>query len=101
MPPAAISLVFKAFYGFGMKLDKLGIALALILCCVAILINGDYNIPKTSSQYVFPSMLVIGALFALIDSKRKKPFGTLYDKSPNAGWDGTSQRTFKRIGIPI
>ena len=101
MPPAAISLVFKAFYGFGMKLDKLGIILALISCCVAILINGDYNIPKTSSQYVFPSMLVIGALFTLIDSKRKKPFGTLYDKSPNAGWDGTSQRTFNRIGIPI
>lgn len=101
IPPAAISLVFKAFYGFGLKLDKLGIVLALISCNVAILINGDYYIPKQSSQYVFPSMLIAGALFTLIDSKRAKPFGTLYDKSPNAGWDGTSLQTFKRIGIPI
>merc|ERR550539_1626152 len=52
--PAAISLVFKAFYGFTKKLDDLGIVLSLISACVAVLINGDFNIPVTSSQYVFP-----------------------------------------------
>ena len=46
-------------------------------------------------------MLVAGALFTLIDSKRKKSFGTLCEKSPNAEWNGTSECTFKRIGMPI
>ena len=41
LPPAAISLVFKAFYGFGVKLDHLGVCMALCSCLVAILINND------------------------------------------------------------
>lgn len=99
LPPAAISLVFKAFHGFGLKLDKIGIGMASVSCCVAILINGDYNIPPTSSQYIFPSLLVAGGLFTLIDSKRDKPFAE-YTK-PKKGWDSTSDLTFRRIGIPL
>ena len=75
LPPAAIALVFKAMYGFGAKLDKLGVILALISTCIAILINGDEHIAPTSSQYVFPSMLAAGGLVAFIDSKRSKPLG--------------------------
>ena len=99
LPPAAISLVFKAFYGFGSKMDKLGIGMAAVSCCVAILINGDEKIPTTASQYAFPSMLVIGGLFTYLDSLRKNPFAE-YTK-PKKGWDGTNDRTFKRIGIPL
>ncbi len=99
LPPAAISLVFKAFYGFGAKLDDLGVILALISACVAILINGDEVIKPKSSQYVFPSMLAAGALVAFIDSKRTKPLGTY--KSASKGWDAKSDLTIRRIGIPL
>jgi len=100
MPPAAISLVFKAFYGFTIKLDRLGVILALISCNITIMINGDYIIPKTSAQYVFPSMLALGGLFTLVDSKRAKPFAE-YAMSPSRGWDATNDLTLKRIGIPV
>eukprot|EP00558_Chaetoceros_sp_UNC1202_P003103 CAMPEP_0197238282 /NCGR_PEP_ID=MMETSP1429-20130617/4804_1 /TAXON_ID=49237 /ORGANISM="Chaetoceros sp., Strain UNC1202" /LENGTH=465 /DNA_ID=CAMNT_0042697405 /DNA_START=118 /DNA_END=1515 /DNA_ORIENTATION=- len=99
LPPAAISLVFKAFYGFGGKLDKLGYILALISACVAILINGDEHIKPTSSQYVFPSMLAVGGLVAFFDSKRSSPLGTY--KAPSKGWDAKSDLTMRRIGIPL
>mmetsp|Transcript_5504 Transcript_5504/g.6180 ORF Transcript_5504/g.6180 Transcript_5504/m.6180 type:complete len:484 (+) Transcript_5504:2361-3812(+) len=99
LPPAAISLVFKAFYGFGVKLDKLGIILALVSACIAILINGDYYIQPTSSQYVFPSMLAAGGLIAFLDSKRSNPFGEY--KAPSKGWNAESELTMKRIGIPL
>lgn len=101
LPPAAISLVFKAFYGFSLKLDKpVGFVLALISCCVAILINGDNNISPQSSQYVFPIMLACGGLTTFLDSRLTKPFGS-YDKSPSKGWDVKNDRLMKRIGIPL
>jgi len=99
LPPAAISLVFKAFYAFAVKLDSLGVILALCSCLVAILINNDKNISPQSSQWVFPLTLALGALVTLIDSKRAKPFSTY--KSPSAGWDKESDETIKRIGIPL
>lgn len=99
LPPAAISLVFKAFYGFGMKLDNVGVVLALISACVAILINGDEVIKPESSQYIFPSMLAAGGLFTYIDSIRDNPFGQY--KTPSKGWDAESDLTMKRIGIPL
>jgi chromate transporter len=86
-------------YGFGVKLDKLGVMLALASACIAILINGDSVISPLSSQYVFPSMLVAGGLITFIDSKRKNPFGTY--QAPSKGWDGMSDLTFRRIGIPL
>ena len=99
LPPAAISLVFKAFYGFGMKLDKLGIILCLISALVSVLINGDERIPPTVSQYVYPSMLVLGGIASYVDSRRKEPYGTY--KSASKGWDAESDLTMKRIGIPL
>mmetsp|Transcript_38079 Transcript_38079/g.82830 ORF Transcript_38079/g.82830 Transcript_38079/m.82830 type:complete len:497 (-) Transcript_38079:22-1512(-) len=99
LPPAAITLVFKAFYGFGKKLDKVGIVLCLISTLVAILINGDERITPTVSQYVYPCLLVFGGLVTLLDSKREKPFGTY--KSASKGWDAESDVTMKRIGIPL
>jgi len=99
LPPAAISLVFKAFYGFGVKLDTLGIYLALISCLVAILINNDENIKPTSSQFVFPITLFLGGMVTLIDSKRATPFANY--GSPGTGWDKESDETMKRIGIPL
>mmetsp|Transcript_14483 Transcript_14483/g.18916 ORF Transcript_14483/g.18916 Transcript_14483/m.18916 type:complete len:504 (-) Transcript_14483:300-1811(-) len=100
LPPAAISLVFKAFYGFASKLDNLQICLALFSSLVAILINNDENISPNSSQWVFPSVLVVGGLVTFIDSKRATPFST-YNKSPSKGWDAKDDSTFRRIGIPL
>jgi chromate transporter len=91
--------VFKAFYGFGMKLDTLGICLSLMSCMVAILINGDERIRPTSSQFVFPSLLAIGGILALLDSKRKNPLGVY--GSPSKGWDAEDESLMKRIGIPL
>ena len=99
LPPAAISLVFKAFAGFGKKLDKMGIILCLISTLVAILINGDVRITPTVSQYVYPCLLVFGGFVTLLDSKREKPYGTY--KSASKGWDAESDLTMKRIGIPL
>lgn len=99
LPPAAISLVFKAFYGFAAKLDTLGIWLALSSSLVAILINNDEKIKATSSQFVFPITLALGGLVTFIDSKREHPFASY--GSPSAGWDARSDETIKRIGIPL
>lgn len=99
LPPAAISLVFKAFYGFGVKLDSLGVILALISSLVAVLINNDENIKATSSQWVFPTVLALSGIFTLIDSKREKPFSNY--STPDKGWDRESDETMKRIGIPL
>jgi chromate transporter len=99
LPPAAISLVFKAFYGFGVKLDSLGVCLALFSCLVAILINNDDRINPSASQWVFPTTLAIGGLITYVDHKREKPFSNY--GSASGGWDRESDETFKRIGIPL
>jgi chromate transporter len=97
--PAAISLVFKAFYGFAIKLDSLGICLALFSCLAAILVDNDDRIAPSNSQWVFPTCLIIGAIITFVDSKRKNPWGTY--GSPGQGWDQESDETMKRIGIPM
>jgi chromate transporter len=94
LPPAAISLVFKAFYSFAVSLDRLCVILALISCLAAILINNDANIEPTSSQYVFPSVLAFGGLVTWLDSKRKNPLGKY--SSPSKGWDAQDDETMKR-----
>jgi chromate transporter len=99
LPAAAISLVFKAFYGFASTLDTLGIWLALGSSLAAILINNDARISPSSSQFVFPACLAIGASITLIDSKRKKPFAEY--TAPKKGWEIESDETMKRIGIPL
>ena len=70
VPAAAVSLIFKAFYGFGLKLDKVGIGLAMFSCAIAIMINGDEHIAKSSSQFVYPFLLTFGGLFTFIDFSR-------------------------------
>mmetsp|Transcript_54928 Transcript_54928/g.133397 ORF Transcript_54928/g.133397 Transcript_54928/m.133397 type:complete len:525 (+) Transcript_54928:106-1680(+) len=99
LPAAAISLVFKAFYGFATKLDTLGIWLALGSSLAAILINNDARIEPSSSQFVFPACLAIGACITLIDSKRAKPFAEY--TAPKKGWEVESDETMRRIGIPL
>ena len=95
LPPAAISLVFKAFYGFAVKLDSLQVCLALCSCLTAILINNDDDISPSSSQWVFPSLLALGGFITFLDSKRTTPFSTY--KSPSKGWDSEDDTTFKRM----
>jgi chromate transporter len=100
LPPAAIALVFPAFYNFALKIDKLGTVLALLTCLAAILINNDDTISPQSSQFVFPAALVLSGLTTYIDSKRKNPFGT-YSKPPSPGWEADNEEMMKRIGIPL
>ena len=92
-------IVFKAAYGFGAKLDSLGVCLALGSCMLAILINNDDRIEPTVSQWVFPCTLALGGLITFVDSKRSKPFSNY--GSPSTGWDRESDETMKRIGIPL
>jgi chromate transporter len=99
LPPAAIALVFKAFYSFAIKLDPLGVVLALFACLVAILLNNDANIKPSASQWVFPTTLALGGLITWIDSQRRTPIGTY--KAPNQGWERESDETMRRIGIPL
>ena len=99
LAPAAISLVFKAFYGFGMKLDSLGVCLALCSCLIAILINNDNRIKPEVSQWVFPTTLAVGGIITFIDHKRPNPWSEY--KSQSKGWDRDSDETMKRIGIPL
>lgn len=98
LPPAAISLVFKAFYGFAIKLDSLGVLLSLFSCLVAILLNNSRIDPR-EAQWVFPVTLAIGGLITFVDSKRKNPFSSY--GSPSKGWDAQDDETMKRIGIPL
>jgi chromate transporter len=100
LPPAAISLVFKAFYGFGLRLDTLGILLALFSALVAILVNNDARIESSASQWVFPSTLALGGFITFIDHKRKKPWG-VYSTRGAGVQDPHLAETIKRIGIPL
>lgn len=71
LPPAAISLVFKAAYAFSKKLDSLGVCLSLVSCLIAILINNDDRIPPNVSQWVFPTTLAIGGLVTFVGTSRQ------------------------------
>ena len=99
LPPAAISLVFQAFYGFGKSLDRLGVVLCLVSTIVSLLVNGDERISPNVTQFVYPSMLIVGGIVSYVDSRRKNPYGVY--KSASAGWDAESDLTMKRIGIPL
>ena len=100
LPAAAISLVFKAFYGMGSKLDNLGVILDLCSSLAAILINNDENIQPNSSQFVFPIALFLGGMITFCDFKfNPNPFSNY--GSPSRGWDAEGDETMKRIGIPL
>ena len=97
--PSATSLVVQAFASFAVGLDRIDTGLALASCLVNVLINNAAGISPTSSQWVIPVTLAIGALTTLVDSKRSKPF-SMY-ASPGKGWDSEKDETMKRIGIPL
>lgn len=99
IPPAAITLVFVAFFQFSQALDTVGVVLALITSLVAVWIDGDTRVPRTAAQYAYPAMLVLGGIVTFLDSNRAKPWGVY--KAPSAGWNSTDDRTIKRIGIPM
>ena len=61
---------------------------------VAILINRDYDIKPTSSQWVFPVTLALGGMVTFFDSKREKPWSEY--KAPSKGWERESDETMKR-----
>jgi len=73
--------------------------MALLSCCVSVIIAGDNNIDKGVCQWVYPLLLICGSLFTFIDSKRSNPIGTY--KGASVGWDADNDLTFKRIGIPL
>ena len=103
LPPAAIALVFTAFYSFALKLDRLGTMLALLTCFAAILINNDPTISPQSSQFVFPIALALSGVVAYIDAKRSKPFG-IYATPPSnleENKNDKDQELIQRIGIPL
>lgn len=81
VPAAAISLIFKAFYAFALKLDDLGVAIAMFSCTIAVMINGDVRIPPTASQEVYPALLFIGGLSTIIDFNRANPIGKYWRPS--------------------
>mmetsp|Transcript_25854 Transcript_25854/g.53072 ORF Transcript_25854/g.53072 Transcript_25854/m.53072 type:complete len:458 (-) Transcript_25854:48-1421(-) len=101
VPPAAVALIFKAFYGFAQKLDTLGVALAMLACAVSVLINHDENIPSNSSQIVYPVLLFGGGLLTYLDAHRSKPIGT-YSKLPGQD-DGPVVQTAldRKLGYKI
>lgn len=99
--PAAIALVFKAFAGFVSKLDRLGVGLAMFSGAVAVMINGDLNIPPTSSQVVYPALLIVGATAAWLDSRRAEPTGTYPYVDSKAKVTDAEKVLEKKIGIPI
>lgn len=101
LPPAAVALVFYAFYIFAIKLDKLGIILGLVSCLAAILMNnGGDKIVSRSSQWVFPLFMAIGGLITYIDSKRIKPYSN-YSSNARKSGDMSDEEIVKRIGIPM
>lgn len=72
MAPAAVALIFTTFFGFGKKLDKLGVTIALVACCVSVLISNDAH----ASQIVYPVLLICGGSLTLLDSYSSEPIGT-------------------------
>ena len=84
VPPAAVSLLFKASFGFVKTLDRYGLALGLISCVVSIWINGDQRLKPTCSQVVYPALLLMGAVATLVDFARgpQHSIGTYYRPPP-------------------
>lgn len=101
VPPAAVSLIFKAFYGFGRTLDKVGLALAMLACAVAVMINGDENIAPTSSQIVYPALLVLGGLTTYLDFCQENPIGIYVKPETDVEQSAADRRLGYKIGIPL
>lgn len=63
----------RATEQLGKKVNKsrLKFALSLFSACVTILINGDEDISRSVSAWVFPLMLVAGGMVTYLDSKTR------------------------------
>ena len=106
VPPAAMSLIFKASYGFVKTLDKLGVAIGMVSCVVSVMINGDLRIPSTSSQFVYPVLLLGGALATLFDFRRQNSFGIYVKPEPTTTTTSQTQsvqdrKLANKIGISV
>lgn len=96
IPPATVALVFKAAYGFGSSLDKFGFGLAVLSCAGAVLINGDYKIQQSDSQFAYPIMLASGGVLSLIDATLNPTSLGTYSIASFADAEVT-----KKIGVPV
>ena len=101
-----MSLIFKASYGFVKTLDKFGLAIGMISCVVSVMINGDLRIPSTSSQIVYPALLIFGALATLLDYLQSNSIGH-YAKPINGastihtGPSAEDRKLSNKIGISV
>jgi chromate transporter len=102
VPPAAMSLIFKASFGFALTLDRLGCAIATVSCATSIMINGDMRIPSNSSQIVYPALLVMSAIVTFLDFSSHSPIGT-YIKPLASQQEPTAQdrKLSNKIGISV
>jgi len=107
VPPAAMSLIFKASYGFVKSLDIFGVSIGIVACVVSILVNGDYNIPSNSTQVIYPILLIGGGLATYIDYSRENSIGTYVKKDPSDEESGKSkmsaedQKMVNKIGLTV
>lgn len=104
IPPAAMSLIFKASFKFVQKLDKFGIGIGMVACAVAVMIAGDENIPSNSSQIVYPILLVSGATLCLFDFLRgpDKSIGTYFRSSGESTEPSDKDRMLvEKIGLSV
>lgn len=97
IPPATVALVFKAAYNFSVGLDRFSFGLTTLSCVAAVLINGDYNIKDTDSQFAYPVMLACGGILTLLDAT--------VNPNPIGQYTGGSSKEdivlLNRIGLPI
>jgi chromate transporter len=104
VPPAAMSLIFKASYGFVSNLDKFGTGIGLFAAAVAIMIAGDENIPSNSSQIVYPILLFSGGLLTFLDFIQgpERSVGTYVQPDSEKSEPSDKDRLLvKKIGLSI
>lgn len=103
VPPAAMSLIFKASFAFISKLDKLGTGIGMVAAAAAIMIAGDEHLPTTSSQIVYPVLLVLGGLITFIDFMQANSIGEYIRRAPGEKAEPTEKDRLlvKKIGLSI
>jgi len=102
--PAAMSLIFKASFKFVQKLDKFGTGIGMVACAVAVMISGDEHLEPTSSQIVYPILLVSGAVLCLLDFLRgpEKSIGTYFQSTGESTEPSDKDRLLvEKIGLSI
>lgn len=69
LAPAAIVLIFVAFYKLAQKVvvGRLTFSLTLLSACITLLVQGDPRVPSTTLLWLLPVMLVGGGLATLAE----------------------------------